>query len=888
MARVGPFSRARAAVAAVALVVVTTVLVVPIVLAGTALSIGPNIPANNAAVTVGDTNVASTLSITNNSNGTQSTGTVGITTATLTVASGVFSVSATGTGDVTTPACSGSTWNVTGGPAIFTFTPTSAINLTSTGADAVHAVCQIDFTVNVLSRPATEPTTYSSTVAGIWSGDNVTPASGSGAGTATINPASPTIATTTSPSAGGTGATLKDSATLTGASNLTGAGTITFYLFAPGVTCATNGTGAVYSEVVSGINAAGPWTTATGKIPPQVAGTYQWVAVFSGDANNSGAHSACGDEPVVITASPTIATTTSPSAGGTGATLKDSATLTGASNLTGAGTITFYLFAPGVTCATNGTGAVYSEVVSGINAAGPWTTATGKIPPQVAGTYQWVAVFSGDANNSGAHSACGDEPVVITASPTIATTTSPSAGGTGATLKDSATLTGASNLTGAGTITFYLFAPGVTCATNGTGAVYSEVVSGINAAGPWTTATGKIPPQVAGTYQWVAVFSGDANNSGAHSACGDEPVVITASPTIATTTSPSAGGTGATLKDSATLTGASNLTGAGTITFYLFAPGVTCATNGTGAVYSEVVSGINAAGPWTTATGKIPPQVAGTYQWVAVFSGDANNSGAHSACGDEPVVIADPLVKVTKTANPAGPVTAGNAIGFTVTVANIGTVTAHGVTLNDPLPTTPAGIGTWSISSGPTASGTVTPLPTCGVSSNTLTCTTADLAVGASYTLHVSAQTATTTNGTATNTATITSTDGNCVTGNNDSRCSSTAHVTITPPAFTANLTPGYWKNHKAATTALLSQTLGGYSVTTFDDAKIILSGMGCGHDGALNCMAGMLLAAKLNLQQGGSTCILPVVAQADACSWRIRTTASCPTRCPRATRHWP
>ncbi len=454
---------------------------------------------------------------------------------------------------------------------------------------------------------------------------------------------------------------------------------------------------------------------------------------------------------------------------------------------------------------------------------------------------------------------------MITASPTISTTTNPSSGGTGANLKDSATLAGTSNLLGTGSITFYLFAPGVTCATNGTAAVYSETVNNISTNGPHTTPLGFGPPLVAGTYQWVAVFSGDTNNSAAHSACGDEPVVITASPTISTTTNPSSGGTGANLKDSATLAGTSNLLGTGSITFYLFAPGVTCATNGTGAVHSETVNNISTNGPHTTPLGFGPPLVAGTYQWVAVFSGDTNNSAAHSACGDEPVVISDPIVQVTKTADPVGPVNAGSPIGFNITVANIGTVTAHGVTLSDPLPTTPAGIGTWTIATGPTASGgAVTPLPTCSISSNTLTCTAADLAVGASYTLRVTAPTATTTNGTATNTATIHSTDGNCVPGNADPRCSSTAHVTITP-AFTANLTPGYWKNHRAATTANLPQSLGGYQVTTFDDAKTILSGMGCGNVGALNCMAGMLLAAKLNLQQGGSTCILPVVTQADA-----------------------
>ena len=75
-------------------------------------------------------------------------------------------------------------------------------------------------------------------------------------------------------------------------------------------------------------------------------------------------------------------------------------------------------------------------------------------------------------------------------------------------------------------------------------------------------------------------------------------------------------------------------------------------------------------------------------------------------------------------------------------------------------------------------------------------------------------------------------------------------------PAFTDNLTPGFWKNHQKATQPLLPLTLGNHVVSTFAEAKTILSGMGCGSDGRLNCMAGMLLAAELNLAQGGSTCI--------------------------------
>src|SRR5262249_56031915 len=80
-------------------------------------------------------------------------------------------------------------------------------------------------------------------------------------------------------------------------------------------------------------------------------------------------------------------------------------------------------------------------------------------------------------------------------------------------------------------------------------------------------------------------------------------------------------------------------------------------------------------------------------------------------------------------------------------------------------------------------------------------------------------------------------------------------------------LRAGFWKNRQGATTALLPQTLGSFDVTTFTVAKQILSGMGCGSKGPLNCMAGMLLAAKLNLAQGGNTCIVTngTIGAADA-----------------------
>src|SRR3954447_23706366 len=465
--------------------------------------------------------------------------------------------------------------------------------------------------------------------------------------------ASPSIGTTQTPSSGGLAASLSDSATLSGTSNLLGTGSVTFYLYAPGATCHNDGSGTtVYSHVASStVSTNGPF--ASGSFAgPLLAGTYQWVAVFSGDANNSSASSGCGNEPVVITASPSITTTQSETTGGLADSLSDSATLHSTSNLLGTGSVTFYLYAPGATCHNDGSGTtVYSHVASStVSTNGPF--ASGSFAgPLAAGTYQWVAVFSGDANNSSASSGCGNEPVVITASPSITTTQSETTGGLADSLSDSATLHSTSNLLGTGSVTFYLYAPGATCHNDGSGTtVYSHVASStVSTNGPF--ASGSFAgPLVAGTYQWVAVFSGDANNSSASSGCGNEPVVITASPSITTTQSETTGGLADSLSDSATLHSTSNLLGTGTVTFYLFAPGVACNTAGTGNVYTHTVTGISTNGPH--ASGSFAgPLVAGTYHWLAVFSGDTNTPGpVDSGCASEPVVItASPTVTTDQT-----------------------------------------------------------------------------------------------------------------------------------------------------------------------------------------------------------------------------------------------
>jgi Prealbumin-like fold domain len=97
------------------------------------------------------------------------------------------------------------------------------------------------------------------------------------------------------------------------------------------------------------------------------------------------------------------------------------------------------------------------------------------------------------------------------------------------------------------------------------------------------------------------------------------------------------------------------------------------------------------------------------------------------------------------------------------------------------------------------------------------------------------------------------------------SKCGDEIVTVVTP---SAPLTPGYWKTHKAETTKLLPITLGNYGVDTFAKATAVFDNMNCStssDNGAIGCLAGHLLATKLNLKNLSSPCIVPVVAKSDA-----------------------
>jgi Prealbumin-like fold domain len=106
---------------------------------------------------------------------------------------------------------------------------------------------------------------------------------------------------------------------------------------------------------------------------------------------------------------------------------------------------------------------------------------------------------------------------------------------------------------------------------------------------------------------------------------------------------------------------------------------------------------------------------------------------------------------------------------------------------------------------------------------------------------------------------------GNASVDSQKSKCGDEIVTVVTP---SAPVTPGYWKNHKPETTRLLPITLGNYVVDTFAKATAVFDNMNCSSttdNGAIGCLAGHLLATKLNLKNLSSSCILPVVQKADA-----------------------
>ncbi|HEY1539227.1 MAG TPA: hypothetical protein VGF63_07505, partial [Solirubrobacteraceae bacterium] len=652
--------------------------------AATTLSATPDIPVSNGPVTAGQTGVPGTLTIQNGSDGAQATLAMTLSAITIvpscgTIASidcpaasvdpGVFQLSSTGMGEAAT-GCAGVAFTITNVDAVqdkYQLIPQTTVVLGNATTGGAAARCVVDFTVAVLKVPTIDagpqPGFQTEAIGGATgTTSDASSSSGSGANATTVDKATPTLTTSASPANVGLGQSVGDTATIGGIAGA-GASTVTFDLYGPNdATCMSPP--AFTAVVASGA------TVFSGTFTPTAAGTYRWVATYNGDANNDAASGSCSDvgESVVVSkATPTVATTASAPIGLGAGTLSDGALVAGRVAPAAGATVTFTLYGPDdATCAGAPafTSAPVAYPVAGGSVASPAFT------PTQAGTYRWVAAYSGDANNDAASGSCNDagESVVVSkATPSIATTASGPITLGGGTLTDSATVTGRSAPAAGATVTFSLFGPNdATC----TGAVVStSTVPYPVGGGPITTAA--FTPTAIGTYRWVASYSGDANNNSVSGACNDAnetTVVAKTSPTIATTASAGlALGAGA-LTDSATLTGISNPVAGATVTFSLFGPSDATCTGPV--VFTSTVPYPVGVGSATSAA--FTPTAAGTYRWVASYGGDANNNAVSGVCNDanETTVVAKATPAIATT--PSAPTTLGSG-----TLTDAATVTGR-------------------------------------------------------------------------------------------------------------------------------------------------------------------------------------------------------------------
>ena len=113
----------------------------------------------------------------------------------------------------------------------------------------------------------------------------------------------------------------------------------------------------------------------------------------------------------------------------------------------------------------------------------------------------------------------------------------------------------------------------------------------------------------------------------------------------------------------------------------------------------------------------------------------AAQAGNNSDTGSIDVLCAD--IQIVKAANPVGPVSAGDPIGWDITVSNVGDGTATDVHVEDPLP---AGVD-WVLGAITGDTTGVTCQITGAVGNETLTCDDPSMAPTDSFTVHVSAAT---------------------------------------------------------------------------------------------------------------------------------------------------
>jgi hypothetical protein len=419
----------------------------------------------------------------------------------------------------------------------------------------------------------------------------------------------PVVTNTASPPTA-IGGAISDSATLSNA--YYPSGTISFSVFGPHDPTCTG------TALTSTVRVFGDGSYSSSPVTPTALGTYNFVASYSGDANNNAVTTACGSPNSTTTvnaAVPAVSTTASPAAVVGGA-ISDSATLSGGFNPTG--TLTFQVFGP-----NDPTCSALPAFTTTANVTGNATYSSGPVTPAAVGTYNFVVSYSGDGFNQPAVSPCGasgESTTVAVAVPRISTRASASVV-IGGTVSDTATLSGGFNPTGI--ITFRAFTNDV---CKGTPAFTSTAT----VSGNGTYTSGPLTPATAGFYEFIASYSGDGNNAPVAERCGnlDEITSVRRATPVVTTTA--ATSLTRTIYDTATLTVGFDPTG--TIVFNAYGPNdPTCTAT------PAFTSTATVTGDGTYLSSQFTPPVGigqATYNFVASYSGDINNQAVTTNCGD--------------------------------------------------------------------------------------------------------------------------------------------------------------------------------------------------------------------------------------------------------------
>ena len=482
----------------------------------------------------------------------------------------------------------------------------------------------------------------------------------------------PTMTTTVMPGLSEPiGTAVYDTATLASALP-TASGTVTYKLF-PNGTC--SGTPISSYTTPSFTNATVPNSTTS---TPTAAGSYSYLASYSGDSSDAAATAAC--EPFTITpVAPGFTTTPAANTISYGSTITDRATVQGSAvGGAPAGTVSFGLCQEttvGTPCTSGGSAVATASTTS--NPTNDTLVAT-SVAASPTGVGTWCFYASYAAATGGNYTSVSLETnqalECFTVTPAGTRTATQVSSGTAqlsadGTITDTVTVTAAGGGHPTGTVDFYVCQTGTSptaaadsfCAPTGTPQTAGAALAP-SATDPLssTGTSASFHPTSTGTWCFGAVYSGSANyaasqdNTDATNTSVTECVLVSQAPSSTVTTLHGTTGaiTGSTVSDSATVSGLPGLTPTGTVSFSLYsAPsalssGSACAGQagasvaGSGGSNIALVSG-------SANSNQVGPLAAGNYGFQATYSGDNQYLGSTGNC--EPFSVGAAPTSVSTT-----------------------------------------------------------------------------------------------------------------------------------------------------------------------------------------------------------------------------------------------